>query len=525
MVQGMKLPEVQFHQNGESLSALKKPDYLAADAKLAVDTFGGRVHVEWDPQSAVTPLGQLPFFIEFLKLGNLLDPWIDDCPLHLTSPNAPSKRDVLGTLLLSILAGHKRYAHVTTIRCDGVNPSLLGMNKIVSEDSLRRALLKIAEDEGTAWLQKHLYKCYQPLLDVPWVLDVDTTIKVLYGKQEGAVVGYNPKKPGRPSHTYHTFSIANLRLILDVEVQPGNQMAASYTAPDLWSLLDRIPKHQWPQFIRGDCAFGSDGVMRVAEEKQIPYLFKLKLTKNVKLLIERLMLNQEWTNAGQGLEGQEGSLQLMGWSKSRRVVVLRKQVPKDLVAVIQDPNTQQLSIDFSDVNQGKMRIYEYAVLVTSLPDEILTISQHYRDRADSENVFDELKNQWGWGGFTTQDLNRCRLTARSVGLIYNWWNLFVRLATPDKHLEAITSRPLLLHAVGKQTTHAGQTFIKISSTHGKIGKVKLLLNRIATFFQSLKNDAEQLSNEQRWYRILSKALEKYLKGRQLQPPICIPQPG
>ena len=104
----------------------------------------------------------------------------------------------------------------------------------------------------------------------------DTTIKVLYGKQEGAVVGYNPKKPGRPSHTYHTFSIANLGLILDVEVQPGNQMAASYTAPDLWSLLDRIPRHQWPQFIRGDCAFGSDGVMRVAEAKKIPYLFKCR---------------------------------------------------------------------------------------------------------------------------------------------------------------------------------------------------------------------------------------------------------
>ena len=32
---------------------------------VAVDTFGGRVHVEWDPQAAVTPLGQLPFFTEF----------------------------------------------------------------------------------------------------------------------------------------------------------------------------------------------------------------------------------------------------------------------------------------------------------------------------------------------------------------------------------------------------------------------------------------------------------------------------
>ena len=522
----MKLPEEDTHQNGDSLLSKKKYDFLEKDSNLAVDTFGGRVHVEWDPQSAVTPLGQLPFFIEFLKLGNLLDPWIDDCPLDLVSPNAPSKRDVLGTLLLSILAGHRRYAHVTTIRCDNVNPTLLGMNKIVSEDSLRRSLLKIVEEEGIAWLQKHLYLCYQAILDIPWVLDVDTTVKVLYGKQEGAVVGYNPTKPGRPSHTYHTFSIANLRLILDVEVQPGNQMAASYTAPTLWSLLDRIPRHQWPEFIRGDCAFGSDGVMRVAEEKGVPYVFKLKQTKNVKRLIEQLSFNDEWEPAGQGWHGQESYLQLTGWSEARRVIVLRKPVSKNLAAVIEDPNTKQLSLNFGDHHKlDKMRIYEYAVLVTSLPDEVVSIAQHYRDRADSENVFDELKNQWGWGGFTTQDLKRCRLVSRAVGLIYNWWNLFARLATPDKHLEGITSRPLLLHAVGKQSTHAGQTFIKITSTHGKTQKVKLLLSRIVNFFQSLKADAEQLSSEQLWYRILSKALEKYLKGRVLQSPIAIPSPG
>ena len=326
------------------------------------------------------------------------------------------------------------------------------------------------------------------------------------------------------SHTYHTFSIANLRLILDVEVQAGNEMAASYTAPCLWSLLDRIPRTQWPQFIRGDCAFGTDAVMSVAEEKGIPYLFKIKQTKNVKRLIEQLMLNQEWSQAGQGWEGQESDLQLMGWSKFRRVIVLRKRVAKEYCAIKEDPETKQLSLDFAAIDDSKMRIYEYAVLVTSLTDEVLTITQHYRDRADSENVFDELKNQWGWGGFTTQDLGRCQLTARAVGLIYNWWSLFVRLAEPWKHLEAITSRPLLLHAVGKQSSHAGQTFIKITSTHGKTAKVKSLLNRIVTFFESLKN-AEQLSSEQRWYRILSKALEKYLNGYQLRPPILMPQPG
>ena len=48
------------------------------------------------------------------------------------------------------------------------------------------------------------------------------------------------------------------------------------------------------------------------------------------------------------------------------------------------------------------RIWEYGVLVTSLEGEWenLTLAQLYRDRGDAENAFDELKNQWGWGGFT-----------------------------------------------------------------------------------------------------------------------------
>jgi hypothetical protein len=82
---------------------------------------------------------------------------------------------------------------------------------------------------------------------------------------------------------------------------------------------------------------------------------------------------------------------------------------------------------------------EYAVLVTSLTEEILTLAQLYRDRADMENNFDELKNQWGWGGFVTKDLLRCQIAARSIALIYNWWSLFVRLADPSKRREAITS--------------------------------------------------------------------------------------
>jgi hypothetical protein len=48
--------------------------------------------------------------------------------------------------------------------------------------------------------------------------------------------------------------------------------------------------------------------------------------------------------------------------------------------------------------------YEYAVLVTDLPYEIPAMAKLYRDRVDCENCFDERKNQWGWGGYTTHDL-------------------------------------------------------------------------------------------------------------------------
>jgi hypothetical protein len=92
-------------------------------AAIALDTFGGLIHVEWDPAAAVTPLGQLPFFIEFLKVSGLFDAWVADCPLIYHSNRASDKRAVLTTLLLLILAGHHRCAHITAIRMTASFPN------------------------------------------------------------------------------------------------------------------------------------------------------------------------------------------------------------------------------------------------------------------------------------------------------------------------------------------------------------------------------------------------------------------
>jgi len=125
--------------------------------------------------------------------------------------------------------------------------------------------------------------------------------------------------------------------------------------------------------------------------------------------------------------------------------------------------------------------YEYAVLVTSMQDEVRTIAQHYRDRGDSENNFDELKNQWAWAGFTTHDRKRCQMMARITALVYNWWTIFMRLGIPDKHAEAVTSRPLALHGIARRTRHRNQTTVEITSMHSKAGLIAEALTRVSGF--------------------------------------------
>src|SRR5881227_2403584 len=155
------------HQSGEA-----GEEGLIESGARAVDTFGGKVFVRWDPDAHVTGFGPVAYFLEFLKTNGLWQSWVQDCPLHYNSPNAPPKQDILGTVMLAVLAGHKRYAHITTIRSDSVLPQLLGMNRVRSEDAVRRAFQQGEEEAWTASTRKHLRATYEPLLSERWVLDM-----------------------------------------------------------------------------------------------------------------------------------------------------------------------------------------------------------------------------------------------------------------------------------------------------------------------------------------------------------------
>jgi len=314
--------------------------------------------------------------------------------------------------------------------------------------------------------------------------------------------------------------------VLDAEVQGGKSHSAKHSLPRLIAIIKALLPEQRPRLVRGDTAFGNDPVMSELEAMKQAYLFKLRQTPGVKRLIERNWSQSDWQDVGPGEQAVEAELKLSGWSHARRVVVIRRAirdaVPTEKKAVGKREKRQQ-SLQFNDP-QEPVKLWDYAVLVTNSDYDLVSIGQLYRDRADCENGFDELKNQWGWGGYTTRDLERCNLSARAVALIYNWWSWYVRLAHPKTRLEAITSRPMLLAGVARLTQHAGQSRLLLTLTHAAGDQIKAMIANVRKGLDTVLQNAPQLTKIDRWKALVRYIIAKIIdaKSQNHAPPTVLP---
>ena len=133
-------PSISAHPKGEPKNTSKPPT-----GSWPLDTPGGRFHAEWDDQAPVTREGQLVFFFQFLQAGGRWLEFLRECPLHDVGNRGSGADHIMGTVLLSVLSGHWRYAHINGVRGDGINPGLLGLRGTVSEDAVRLAMYRIEE--------------------------------------------------------------------------------------------------------------------------------------------------------------------------------------------------------------------------------------------------------------------------------------------------------------------------------------------------------------------------------------------
>jgi len=510
----MKLGSTPIRQNGERLTGV---NYSSSSTKARFIAGLSKLRVKWsDENDRATSMGGLAYFVKYLEVTDVFEDFVENCPLTYESNNAPAKRDILGLVVLSVLRGHTRYAHMSALGGSELDSQLLGMKKIPCEDSVRGALKKLVQSEENekatrSWLNGCFDQLSHKCLGMSWVLDVDATIKQLYGKQEGAVLGYNPEKPGRPSHAYHSFWVGHLRLCLDVQVRPGNETSGSFGLNPLIDWLERTPKSEHPEFVRGDIGYGTQTWMTQLEALGMLYLFKLRQTKGVKELVHFCELQGEWEHGMGNWQYCESTLKLSGWDCHRRVVIyrrahLRKGAGAKPASKLPGTIEQSELLPLEVIEEGTLS-YEYAIYVTSLTQSADKIRPLYNPRGDNENCYDELKNQWGWGGFTLKDLARSELMARLIALIYNWWSIYAKLVDETVAREAITSRPMLLMHTAKVSTHQSIATIMVFCAHAQVERIKEMLEVAAGRLKQWASlTAEQLKTRSIWRRIIEHIL-------------------
>jgi hypothetical protein len=419
---------------------------------FSFDTYCGKVVLETSDEE-MTPFGGIVPFAAFLKKSGIIERLSAACPVERTSPNASPIRDIVTSLMLTSLCDGSRFSHVERLRHDPTIPQLFGLEKVVCADTITRFLTSLPEAEARTWIAQAAQPIWRALPQ-KFILDWDSTVLTRYGEQEFAEVGYNPQKRGRPSHHPLLAVVAGTRLCPYYRLRSGDSHTASEWISAMEECQEWLGCERIPWLNRGDLGFGGDEILSWHETKasRPHYLFKLKLTGKVRKALA-MVPEESWQGefAHGVLQVAEAEIQLTSWNRPRRVVLGRR-----LQGLV--PATEAGTL-------WEIVKHEYEAYVTDLPPSEANawqIIDLYRQRADAENVFDELKNHWGFCGFCSRRKLPTEFAARFLLLTYNLWNLFTRVLEPSRHVEVFQGRRWFLLIAARMVKSGRQRVVKIS---------------------------------------------------------------
>src|SRR3990172_2289044 len=162
------------------------------------------------------------------------------------SNNQIPATDVLLCWFYGLALGAARFEHFTRYRRDPLLPRLLGVRRFPSPDTLRRlfgAFTYRTTTEVSEALLRWGVRAMRPIL-LGHTLDLDSTVCCRYGDQEGSLKGYNPIKPGRPSHHPLLAFLCEARRVVWATVRAGHAGTASGASSS--SAFQRRRGGPWP---------------------------------------------------------------------------------------------------------------------------------------------------------------------------------------------------------------------------------------------------------------------------------------
>src|SRR5487761_189599 len=357
----------------------------------------------------LTHFGGAYFFQEFLRVLQFRD----FLARQLTYPRRNRRYSVaqmILALVYPIVLGLDRIETASFLRSNGTFQYLTGLQSFPDPQTLRRFLLQAPEN---FWRQLHGLndQLLQHFIHLPdhrsrLIFDLDSTVVTVFGHQDGAAVGYNPRYRGKRSYNPLLCIEANSAYLWDAELRAGNVGTWDGTVELLDTCFVNVPPGIRELRARADAGFGFDPVLNALESWPAQYAVVARLTPAFRNLLPGLryaQVNRDWQMA-------DFEHRSHGWRKARRFVVARRFIPEA------EPQPTLFTL-------GR---YVYRAWVTTLPLTPAGVWYFYDARAAMEVRIRELREDYALRKIPTRSFPANALYLEIIRLAYNLVTAFQR---------------------------------------------------------------------------------------------------
>lgn len=350
--------------------------------------------------------------------------------------------DIVDYMIDAAILGYSRFMHMEKLRNDRAYCAIKNRDSMPSE-KVCRDMLNLLPDDAAETLRELnrtlLNKIAEGSGPREVALDFDDTVVSVFGKQERADVGYNPKYHGRSSYKEKVGVIGSTKELIDLTLEEGSHHSNHEFLEFFKQCEKKMPKQWIIKRIRADRGFFDQKNFTYFEDNQYEYVVKAKMTNNVRKIVDWVVThpNDYYWHPVPGhdtFHTSEINLPLPGWERARRFVIVKKTLPEML------ENGQLIFDEYR---------YEYQAIVTNIdymtPPEIF---DEYNQRCNVETGIDELKNGFAFSENSQLNYHCNELFLLIKMLAFNLHNWFKSTILPeDMRSHRITTLCRILYSV------------------------------------------------------------------------------
>jgi len=393
--------------------------------------------------------GIYPVF-KFMKRIGLNHLFSQQISLEEKSNRIYSLSQIFNAIILGTLSGMNRLIKIEKFTMDPLVRYLLAIEDKLDIDTIRYHIKKFGMKQNTELsnifgiLSGKVHKKLKTSADI---LDLDSSVKTVYGKQEGARKGFNSKNKGKRSYHPQFAFLNSTKECLLAWLRPGDTHSANNADEFLKQALSMLSAGITSLLVRADRGYFDGKLISVIESyRGFQYLIKVRMRN-----LNALLRMQDW-NMIPGMPDWgmcEFYYQAKSWDKKRRFVAVRKfkgMLETDSFFPVRD--------------------YSYFCYVTNIEESPLYLHKLYGDRGESENWIESVKNQLFAATILTKGFWANETLFLLSVIAYNI-SIWMRKLTDKKawRQEPMSFRLWFIQLAGKFTSSGRLRYLKMYSSY------------------------------------------------------------